>query len=80
MKVKLNKWLEYEAWLGKKLMFEIDKKEIFLGKLCRDDTKVALAHILGVYPMVEMTSREIEKFCLLLSETKNKNKNKQTKK
>jgi len=70
MKVKLNKWLGYEAWLDKRLVFEIDENEIFLGKLCRDDTKVALAHILGVYPMVGMTSREIEKFCSLLSETK----------
>ena len=69
MRVKLNRWLAYEAWLGKKLMFEIDENEIFLGKLCRDDAKVALAHILGVYPMVEMTTREIEKFRSLLSET-----------
>jgi hypothetical protein len=74
MKVKLNRWLGYEAWLGKKLMFEIDKGEIFLGELCRDDTQMALAHILGVYPMVGMTSKKIEKFCLLLSETENKNK------
>jgi len=69
MKVKLNRWLEYEAWLDKKLVFEIDEREIFLSKRCRDDTKVTLVHILGGYPMVGMTTREIDKFCSLLSET-----------
>jgi hypothetical protein len=70
MKVKPNAWLGYEEWLDEKLVFEFDSVEISLGRPGLYGGRRVLAHIIAKETELRMTSRDIEKVCSFLSETK----------
>jgi len=77
VKVKPNKWLEYEAWLDQKLVFEIGNLEISLSRSGGNGGRWVLAHILGPRVMLGISRRDIQTLCSFFPEAESENKNKQ---
>jgi hypothetical protein len=71
MKIKPNSWLDYgyEGWFEREFVFEISEEEISLDKPYRYGRRI-LAHVVGPYATLEMTTRDMETLFSLLSETR----------